>query len=184
AHGYPGYSWRETLCRFPGLLQFGAGGELFESRVVGGPDLQLRVRSAAPGMGEAYVPIGMQPIAPAVWTAYLRSWFSTHLTEAGLTETTTPDGAMTPEMVQVWISVACKVDQTLSQPELRAGANFTWIGGPTPEVWAPESKAKHKNMLLAAPMLHKEVLDALQLRFPADMLALSAAAERHAGERK
>ena len=46
--------------------------------------MSLEVCTTRDGMGEAYIPTGMQPLAPAIWTAYLRSWLATDLSDAGL----------------------------------------------------------------------------------------------------
>ena len=53
-----------------------------------------------------------------------------------------------------------------------------------PNHWQPESAAKHKSVLLLAPSLHKLTLEAPRLRYPTEMLALSASGERRRGARR
>jgi hypothetical protein len=140
---------------------------------VGGraPDVVwVELRSSSQFVGEAYVPIGMMPIASPIWSVFLRSQYKVDLGSAGASLTIAPDATRTPEPITLWMVLAAKDDQIISVPSKRMSANLTYIGGPPGRAWTSGTLSKQQATQLAANTIHKPILDALNLRFPTEVL--------------
>ena len=141
----------------------------------------LEVTSRPEGSGCAYIPLAIAPLNLYQWTAYVYSWYvpDSKAEDASAKPCRIDPPTENDQQSQTqWLYLASYVNQVLDNPSTRFGAQFTWIGGPYPDIWTAEPRIKHAQIQLAAEVLHGEGWEAFLFCLRPEDLAITQAPPR------